>query len=276
MPVLPEYSLAGRVAILATAGGGEAPFLAQALAEAGASVFAVARRQRLLEPVLEVLRKTPPIDKGESGGVTHGGVAAEVSTASGLAKAMQAFDQIPPSPTSQRGVRGDFPRRVDILVNDARSMFAQPAIDITGDQWDEVQSRNARATFLLCQEAGRRMIQHQYGRIVNLVSGLAERGMVNGSAFAASQAAVLSLTRSLAIEWGTSNIRVNALGTGNFTTEDVPLEVQREELMVRYTPLRRKGHPRDIGPLLVYLCSEACDYSTGQPVYVDGGLNAHP
>lgn len=273
MPVLPEYNLPGRVAILATAGGGEAPFLAQALAEAGASVFVVARRQRLLEPVLDVLRKTPPLnktsphpplDKGGLGGVTHGGVAADVGGQhpEALAQAMAAFDRT----YSQ----------LDILVNDARSMFAQPATEITGAQWDEVQSRNARATFLLCQEAGRRMIQRQYGRIVNLVSGLAERGMVNGSAFAASQAAVLSLTRSLAIEWGTSNIRVNALGTGNFITEDVPLEVQREELMVRYTPLRRKGHPRDIGPLLVYLCSEACDYSTGQAVYVDGGLNAHP
>ena len=277
MPVLAEYNLAGRVAILATAGGGEAPFLAQALAEAGASVFVVARRQRLLEPVLDALASHPG---------THGGVAADIGGQhpEALAQAMAAFDQIPPSPLLQRpvlsgvegGVRGDFPRRLDILVNDARSMFAQPATDITVAQWDEVQSRNARATFLLCQEAGRRMIQRQYGRIVNLVSVLAERGMVNGSAFAASQAAVLSLTRSLAIEWGTSNIRVNALGTGNFTTEDVPLEVQREELMVRYTPLRRKGHPRDIGPLLVYLCSEACDYSTGQPVYVDGGLNAHP
>ena len=100
--------------------------------------------------------------------------------------------------------------------------------------------------------------------------------MINGSAFAASQAAILSLTRSLAVELGTSNIRVNALGTGWSTAEDIPLEVQQEELLVRYTPLRRKGHPRDIGPLLVYLCSEACDYTTGQAVYVDGGLNAHP
>ena len=111
---------------------------------------------------------------------------------------------------------------------------------------------------------------------MNVVSELAERGMINGSAFAASQAALLSLTRSLAVEWGTRNIRINALGTGWIDVRDQPLEVQQEELLVRYTPLRRKGHPRDIGPLLVYLCSESCDYSTGQPVYVDGGLNAHP
>jgi NAD(P)-dependent dehydrogenase (short-subunit alcohol dehydrogenase family) len=130
--------------------------------------------------------------------------------------------------------------------------------------------------FMLCKAFGQRMLQQQYGRIVNLVSVLAERGIINGSAFAASQAALLSLTRSLAVEWGRHNIRVNALGTGWSSADDILPEVQQEELLVRYTPLRRKGHPRDIGPLLVYLCSEACDYSTGQTVYVDGGLNAHP
>jgi NAD(P)-dependent dehydrogenase (short-subunit alcohol dehydrogenase family) len=120
------------------------------------------------------------------------------------------------------------------------------------------------------------MVQQEYGRVVNLISVMAERGVINGSAFSSTQAGLLSLTRSLAVEWGGHNIRVNALGTGWTTADDIPLEVQRKELLVRYTPLRRKGNPRDIGPLLVYLCSEACDYSTGQPVYVDGGLNAHP
>ena len=100
--------------------------------------------------------------------------------------------------------------------------------------------------------------------------------MINGAAFAVSQAGLLSLTRCLALEWGRGNIRVNALGAGWSTAADIPPEVQREELLVRYTPLRRKAHPRDFAPLLVYLCSEACDYTTGQPVYVDGGLNAHP
>ena len=255
MPALSEYSLSGKVAILHTAGGDQAPYLAQALADAGAVVFTVARRQNLLDPVLDALSQYP-------GG--HGGVVADIggNGSSDLARAMGSFDQLG--------------SRVDILVNDVRSMLARPFNEITGQEWDEIHSRNVRATFFLCQEVGRRMQSQQYGRIVNLVSVLAERGMINGSAFAASQAAVLSLTRSLAVELGRSNIRVNALGTGWYTTEDIPLEAQQEELLVRYTPLRRKGHPRDIGPLLVYLCSEACDYVTGQPVYVDGGLNAHP
>ena len=250
MPVLPEYDLSGKTTILATSGGGEAPFLGQALIEGGASVFAVARTQALLDALLESL------PSGSGGAV------------------MDAND-----PDSAKNVMEQFDRAhdgVDILVNDARSMYARPLEEIGVDEWDAVQTRNAKAPFLLSQQVLPRMAKDEYGRVVNLVSELAERGMINGSAFAASQAAVLALTRSLAVEWSRFNIRINALGTGLIDTEGQALEAQQEELAVRYTPLRRKGNPNDIGPLLVYLCSESCDYCTGQPVYIDGGLNAHP
>ena len=250
MPVLPEFSLAGRVAVLSTTGGDQAPLLAQCLAEAGASVFAIARRPQLLDQVMEALDAH---SKGKASNAGHGGTVASLSDPAEVQRAMAELD-------------ASFDR-VDILVNDARSMLAKPFADISPEEWDEVLSRNAKATFLLCQAIGPRMVDRGYGRIVNLISVLA---------FAASQAALLSLTRSMAVEWGRHNIRVNALGAGWFTNEDLSPEEQQQELLVRYTPLRRKGHPRDIGPLLVYLCSESCDYSTGQPVYVDGGLNAHP
>ncbi|SVD73915.1 uncharacterized protein METZ01_LOCUS426769, partial [marine metagenome] len=242
MPVLPEYDLTGKTAILSTSGGGEAPFLAQALAEAGASVFAVARTQALLDAVLASL------PSGPSGAVMDASM-----------------------PDSAKNVMEQFHRshsKVDILVNDPRSMYAKPLEDIGADEWDAVQTRNAKAPFLLSQQVLPCMAKDKYGRVVNMISELAERGMINGSAFAASQAAVLALTRSLAVEWSRFNIRINAIGTGLVDTESQPIETQREELLVRYTPLRRKGNPGDIGPLLVYLCSEFCDYSTGQPVYV--------
>ena len=250
MPVLPEYGLSGQLAMFATSGGDEGPFLAGALAEAGATVFTVARTQRLLDAVMAAL------PAGSHGAVMNPG--SDVSAARVLAE----FDR-----------RHD---RVDILVNDTRSMFAAPLGDITTLTWEKVQTRNVKMAFLLAQQVLPRMAQREYGRVVNVISELAERGMVNGSAFAASQAALLSLTRSLAVEWGRHNIRINALGTGWIDSTGQPVEQQLEELLVRYTPLRRKGRPEDIGPLLVYLCSESCDYSTGQPVYVDGGLNAHP
>ena len=166
MPVLPEFSLANRVAILATSGGDQAPFLAQALAEAGASVFTIARTQLLLDAVLDGLSGT---------GSQNGAVMASPSPAD-LANAMDGFGRVYD--------------HLDILVNDARSMLAKPFTEITLEEWDEVHSRNVKTTFLLCQEAGRRMTQQSYGRIVNVVSELAERGMINGAAFAASQAAL--------------------------------------------------------------------------------------
>mgnify|MGYP003306868581 FL=1 len=250
MPVLPEYDLTGKTAILSTSGGAEAPFLAQALAEAGASIFAVARTQSLLDALMASL------PSGSSGAVMDARL-----------------------PGSAKSVMEEFDRshdKVDILVNDPRSMYARPLEEIDSQEWDEVQIRNAKAPFLLSQQVLPRMAEAKYGRVVNMISELAERGMINGSAFAASQAAVLALTRNLAVEWSRFNIRINAIGTGLIDTEGQSPEQQQKELLVRYTPLRRKGNPGDIGPLLVYLCSAFCDYSTGQPVYVDGGLNAHP
>ena len=250
MPVLPEYDLTGKTAILSTSGGTEAPFLAQALVESGANVFAVARTQSLLDALMAAL------PSGSSGSVMDANVPGSAKSV------IEQFDQVHD--------------KVDILVNDPRSMYARPLEEIDSQEWDAVQTRNAKAPFLLSQQVLPRMAAAQYGRVVNMISELAERGMINGSAFAASQAAVLALTRTLAVEWSRFNIRINAIGTGLIDTEAQSLEKQQEELLVRYTPLRRKGNPGDIGPLLVYLCSEFCDYSTGQPVYVDGGLNAHP
>ena len=256
MPLLSQYDLSGKTAILSTTGGDEAPLLVSVLAEAGATVFAVTRREEQLQAILSAL------EDSDSSGDKHGGVAVPLVSDDAVSRAMAEFDRLG--------------RPVDILVNDNRSMLAKPTDEISLTEWDEIQSRNVRTAFLLSQAVGRRMVEREYGRIVNIISILAERGMIGGSAFSVSQAGLLALTRSLAVEWGRHNIRVNAIGCGWSIAEDVPLEVQREEQLVRYTPLRRKGHPRDIGPLLVYLCSDACDYTTGQPVYIDGGLNAHP
>ena len=249
-----EFSLAGHTAIVASAGGDETPVLAASLAEAGAAVFAVARHNSAADAIAEAVAAVSGRDT-----LSHVG---RWDTPDGAAAIVDAFAVAHP--------------RVDILVNDTRSFFAKPAAEIALEEWDELQARNVRATFMLSQAVGRRMLDRQYGRIVNVISNLAERAVINCSAYSATQAAVLSLTRSLAVEWGRSEIRVNAVGSGWSTAEDIPLETQREELLVRYTPMRRKGHPRDLAAMLVYLCSPHCDYPSGQPVYIDGGLNAHP
>ncbi len=249
-----EYDLTGHTAIVASAGGDETPHLAAALAEAGAAVFAVARHTDATDAIRRAVAAVTDHD-------THG-YAGRWDTPEGAASVLEAFAAAH--------------SRADILVSDTRSFFAKPAQAISVAEWDELHARNVRATFMLSQAVGQWMLAQQYGRIVNVISNLAERGIHNCSAYSATQAAVLSLTRSLAVEWGRSEIRVNAVGSGWSTAEDIPLETQREELLVRYTPLRRKGHPRDLAAMLVFLCSPYCDYPSGQPVYIDGGLNAHP
>ncbi len=90
----------------------------------------------------------------------------------------------------------------------------------------------------------------------------------------ATQGAIHQLTMALALEWGKSNVRVNGIGAGWVTTEEQTEEAQKE-LLVRYLPLRRKGHPTDLCGLLVYLVSDACDFVTGQTLFIDGGALAH-
>ena len=107
-------------------------------------------------------------------------------------------------------------------------------------------------------------------------SGLAERGLGNAAAFCASQGAILQLSRALALEWARKNIRVNVVGVGWFSSVTGSSSQQKGDVLDKYIPLKRREQPRDIVPLVVYLSSDASQYVTGQPIYVDGGLMARP
>ena len=253
MPVIEEYMLTGKVAMIATWSDPFTPYLAEALAEAGAKVFVAAHGRA---EMADSVRRVTDLGCEADGTLCDATVEDDVNDA--LASALDRFG------------------RVDILVNNFRVEFAKPFGEVALAEFEQVMRRNVKSVFLTCQTVGKKMIEGGGGRIVNITSGLAERGLWNSAVYCASQGAVLQLTRALALEWGRHNVRVNAIGTGWFSTEEPPPEEAQKELLVRYIPLRRKGHPRDIGPLLVYLASDSCDYTTGQPVYVDGGLMAHP
>ena len=253
MPVIPEYRLDGKVAFLAGEGDGITPALAGALAEAGAKVFILGPHQ----PVVE-------------------GGMLEVARAGG--QALGLFGD-PANPASvERSLEALLPLwgRVDILINNSRTPFARPFEEVSPGEWDEVIRRNVGAAYLLCSRIGREMLRQGGGKIVNIISGLAERGLWNSAAFCASQGAVLQLTRALALEWARRNVQVNAVGVGWLTTEDIPDTEAQKDLLVRYIPLKRKGRPEDVAPLVVYLASDACKFTTGQPIYLDGGLMSHP
>ena len=181
----------------------------------------------------------------------------------------------PSDPTSvERALEAFLPiwGKVDILVNNARTSFGKPFDQVTLEEWDEMMRRNVGAAYLLANRVGREMTNNGGGRIVNIISGLAERGLWNSTAFCATQGAVLQLTRGLGLEWARKGVRVNAVGLG-WLEDDSEAE---NDPLAKYIPLKRRGLAEEVGPLVVYLASDACNFTTGQPVYLDGGLLAHP
>lgn len=241
MPLIDEYDLSGSVAVVATDDPLFGPAVALALREANAQVHVVSSNRAVVEGA--------------------GGVFCDFSTEEALEEALNRIV----GPDGQ----------MDILVNNFRTDHARPFTEVDLNEFGAVLIRNLRPVYIASRVVSRRMVRDQYGRIVNLVSDLAERGMKNSAAYCASQGAVLQLTRALAMELGANNIRVNAVGVGWFTEAPSPEDAEREQL-VRYIPLRRKGGPADIAPLVVFAASESCDYTTGHPIYVDGGLMARP
>ena len=251
MPVPREWDLTGKSAIVTGDRRGWTPFLAAALAEAGADVAVAGSPTSDMSDAVEAA-------------AAHGRRALRLETD------LTSGDQV----TSMvEAVVSEFDG-VDILVNNARVEFGKPFVDVTEAEWDAVMDFNVKSTFLCCQAVGRHMLAQGKGRIVNVGSGLAVRGLANSAVACASQGAIHQLTSALALEWARHGIRVNAIGAGWLTT-DPPSEADQRELLTRYIPSRRKGHPTDLCGLLVYLASDACDFVTGQMVHVDGGVTAH-
>ncbi len=248
---VPDRSLSGKVAVLTTDRRGWSRYLAGALAAAGADV-AVAGSYG------------PELAEARAAIEAHGRASLPIETvltrAAGVEETVERV-------VAELG-------RLDILVNNARVEMGKPFDDVTEAEWDAVMDFNVKSMFLCCQIAGTHMLRQGSGRIVNITSGLAVRGLANSAVYAASQGAVTQLTSSLALEWAPHNIRVNAIGAGWLTT-DPRAATDSNDRVVRFLPSRRLGHPNDLGGLVVYLASDASDFVTGQTVYVDGGATAH-
>ncbi|MBI4311095.1 MAG: SDR family oxidoreductase [Chloroflexi bacterium] len=248
-----EWDLTGKRALITADRRGWTPYLAAALAEAGADVAVAGWRAE------------------------HVAQAAREVTARGR-RSLQSVGDLAQRAVARATVEGVVRSwgGIDVLVNAAQAQFAKPFLDVSDDEWDQVMGYNVRAMYLLCQEAGRHMVAQGKGRIVNVISGLAERGLWNSAAYCASQGAALQLTRALALEWSQKGVRVNAIAAGWLSLEEGGSKAEEEkDPLARFIPMRRLGHPRELGPLAVYLASDACDFVTGQAVFVDGGAIAH-
>ncbi len=161
--------------------------------------------------------------------------------------------------------------RIDILVNCSNIRFARPFIEMKKEEWQKMLDLNLNSVFNCCHVVGRYMLKQKSGRIINISSCMAERGLVNSTAYCASMGGVLQLTRALALEWATSGITVNAIGAG-WMAEEEKTGAPEEEQLLKYIPLRRYGHPSEIGSLLCFMASDASSFFTSEFIPVDGAV----
>jgi len=227
--------------------------IANAFGEAGAQVVITARREQWLTEAEKFLQ-----DKGIS-------VHALICDVADVSSVEQTVGQV----LATCG-------RVDVLVNNAGLTWGAPAESMPLERWQQVINANITGTFLMSQFVGRYMLEQGKGAIVNVASiaGLSG-GQLNTVGYNASKAAVINLTRALAVEWGPRNIRVNCIAPGMFPTRMTEAIIARGEAIYNATtPLRRIGRPGELAPTVLFLASEGAGYITGQVIPIDGGRSA--
>lgn len=262
--VAEQLSLRGKAALVIGASGVIGRAIAVALAEAGADVAVATTTRSQREEV------AANSCANEIWALNRKGFAQAIDAAS-----EGDIESLVERAVSELG-------RLDVLVNAHDLPFAKPVAEVTADEWRRVVEVNLTGVYLACRAASRPMLSQGSGRVINVVSLLAERGMANGSAYCAAQAGVMNLTRALGLEWARlpdgqarSGVTVNAIGAG--WTEGSPFlaEEPARSLMERYLPGKRLARPEEIAGVAVYLASDAAAYVTGQIVWVEDGALSH-
>jgi 3-oxoacyl-[acyl-carrier protein] reductase len=168
--------------------------------------------------------------------------------------------------------------RIDALVNNAGVQRHGALEEFQWKDWADVLAVNLHGAFHCLQAVGRRMLEAGNGSIVNIVSIVAERGAAGRAPYAASKAALVSLTRTAAVEWAARGVRVNAVGPGYVDTDMVQTAVDAGALdtapILARTPARRMAQPAEIAQAVRFLASPDAAFITGQVLYVDGGFLA--
>ena len=251
------FRLDGKVAVVIGGSGGIGEIIAFGLAGQGAKVVVASRNIQKLEALAQKIQSET---KSET-------AAFQVDVTE-----KQSVAQLVKQVVSKFGT-------VDILVNSQGANLKRAAVDFPVEDWDLMFNINVKGTMLSCSEFGRVMIEKKKGKVINLssVRGLRATLWGGNEGYCATKGAVDMITRSLASEWASYNINVNAIAPSLIYTELAAATLQDPERLQKYlanVPLKRVGQPRDLVGACIFLASAASDFITGQILYLDGGLTA--
>jgi NAD(P)-dependent dehydrogenase (short-subunit alcohol dehydrogenase family) len=247
-------NLEGKVAVVVGGTSGIGRAISLGLAEAGADVVASARRMEQVESTA---------DEIEAKGRRSLRVTSDVADRASL---QNLLDET----VAKLG-------KADILVNCAGKIKRAPTLTFDEAEWTSILDTNLTGTLRACQIFGKHMLDRECGRIINIASLNTFVALSQVAAYAASKAAVGSLTRSLAVEWSAKGVLVNAIAPGVFRTalnSDLLDNTPRGKELLLRTPMGRFGHTEEVVGAAIYLASDAASFVTGQVLVVDGGFLA--
>ncbi len=164
--------------------------------------------------------------------------------------------------------------RIDILLNHAGLNIRKPALEYSGEDWHSIVDVNARGAFFMAQQAGKHMVWQKGGKIINTASVSAVRGHPNLCIYAMTKGAIAQMTKVLANEWARFGVNVNAIAPGYIVTEQTEEYLKDEKVragILSKIPAGKIGRPADLVGTMLFLCSPASEYLTGQTILVDGG-----